>query len=88
VLLVQLGFHIEEIEKEVLHESRASEFSHSLDPEVPSLTCIAPRALGIRKQAFCPVEFLSHGHDGLAADRGVGTSCPREKLLHFRSARG
>ena len=34
------------------------------------------------------VEFLSHGHDGLAGDRGAGTSSSREKLLHCRSARG
>src|SRR5262245_58219724 len=44
-------------------------------PEVPSLTCITPRALGICKQTSCP-------------DRGASTSCRREKLLHCRSALG
>jgi hypothetical protein len=28
---------------------------HQLDPEVPSLTCITPRALGICKHTSCPV---------------------------------
>ena len=34
------------------------------------------------------IEFLSHGHDGLAGDRGCALPYPRQKLLHFQSARG
>ena len=46
------------------------------------------RAGDLPADLLSSVEFLSHGHDGLAGDRGVGTSCRREKLLHCRSTRG
>jgi hypothetical protein len=58
---------------------------NAIDPEVPSLPCITPRALGICKQTSCQVLNF---HDGVTGDRGLGTSCRREKLLHCRSARG